>query len=56
MISLIFILQVLLFMKFPPGANLEWSFAGGRRRFPIGYFLAASLFLTMILKVFNITP
>jgi hypothetical protein len=47
---LIFLLLVLLLLKFPPGTTLEWTAGSARVVWPIGWCLAITLLLSLIMS------
>lgn len=53
MAPLIFILLVLLLLKFPPGTTLEWTVGSTRLIWPIGWCLALTLMLNLFMLFFR---
>jgi hypothetical protein len=48
---LLFAVLLLLLLRFPPGTNLEWTMGGTRVVWPVGWSLAITLILSVILSV-----
>jgi len=48
---LIFVVLLLLLLRFPPGTNIEWHLGNARVIWPVGWCLAVTLILSLILSL-----
>jgi hypothetical protein len=47
----LFVLLLVLLLRFPPGTNLEWDLGRAHVIWPVGWSLAATLILTVVLSL-----
>lgn len=48
---LIFVVLLLLVLRFPPGTNIEWHLGNARVIWPVGWCLALTLILSVTLSL-----